>query len=164
MISGNDETPIDIAAQQRQAHFNVLFTEISSIAEYYFLNFKDENAYLRWSPYLFLGVGSMIILQEIEENYVKANQRGIQFVIPFGGGFKYLFKQRFTLGLAFGLRKTFFDYLDVTSDGFQGTKDYKYGNPNDNDWYNYGEISFSYIFQTIPCIYRYDPKKYIKKK
>ena len=50
-----------------------------------------------------------------------------------------------------------FDYLDGISDGDQRIKDYQYGNPNENDWYFYTGITFTYVLYKIPCPFPYEP-------
>jgi hypothetical protein len=39
----------------------------------------------------------------------------VQFAIPFGVGFKYALDKKSSIGLEYGLRKTFTDYIDDVS-------------------------------------------------
>jgi hypothetical protein len=72
--------------------------------------------------------------------------------IPFGGGLKYIVNPRWYVALEFGIRKTFFDYLDNVSDFKDQTqKNYRYGNPNDNDNYYFLGITLTRTFYDIPC-------------
>ncbi|KXK24247.1 MAG: OmpA/MotB domain-containing protein [Bacteroidetes bacterium OLB12] len=55
--------------------------------------------------------------------------------IPFGVGMKYVLNPKYYLAVEFGMRKTFFDYLDNISDGDLQYKNYQYGNVFDYDNY-----------------------------
>lgn len=147
------ETPIDAFATQRNHSFSSQIYELSTVAEYHFLNFKNRKNPINYSPYIFGGVGVFYFPSGSPE---KSN---IQPVIPFGAGFKYLFTHKYTLGFEVGARKTFYDYLDGISDNDQSIKDYQYGNPNDNDWYFFTGISLSITLFNIPCPFPYKPNK-----
>jgi hypothetical protein len=71
--------------------------------------------------------------------------------IPFGGGVKYVLNPKWYLSLEFGMRKTFFDYLDNVSGGDFRNKNYQYGNDNNNDHYYFLGFSITRTFYTIPC-------------
>ena len=154
----SSEVPLDAFARQRNASYSIRIAELSSVAEYHFLEYKHEKSRIRWTPYAFGGVGFARIL--------KADQRreeynNIQVVIPFGLGFKHLVGKRFSIDTEVGIRKTFFDWVDNTSYGDPYVKDYQYGNPNDNDWYSFVGVSLSYIIYEIPCPFPYIPNKYM---
>src|SRR5687768_14791098 len=48
---------VDAFAQQRNASFNVFLFEASAVVEYHFLNWRETKHFLRFSPYLFGGLG-----------------------------------------------------------------------------------------------------------
>lgn len=151
------EQPIDAFAEERSHEFASNVLEISSVFEYHFMDFKTENARINYSPYIFGGLG-FINFSDVPANQ---NVSKIQPVIPMGAGFKYLIQKKYTIGLEVGARKTFFDYLDGTSDGDQAVKDYQYGNPKDDDWYFYTGLSLSITLFNIPCPFSYTPNKSI---
>lgn len=99
----------------------------------------------------------------------------IQFVIPVGFGFKYTFDRRWGLGLEYGIRKTFTDYIDdvsktyydknllynnesplaaAMSDRSDGTYPYitapgaQRGDPRDLDSYMFAVININYRLST----------------
>ena len=152
------EDHIDAFSRQRDFSFSINMAEVSSVIEYHFLDYKNDKSPIRWSPYAFGGVGFTRFtgLAEPKENFNR-----IQTVIPFGLGFKQLIGKRFSLDTELGIRKTFFDLLDNTSDGDLATKNYQYGNPNDNDWYSYFGVSLSFILYEIPCPYPYVPNQHM---
>ena len=75
----------------------------------------------------------------------------VQAAVPFGFGAKYIVNPKWYLALEFGIRKTFFDYLDNVSGPTSQVKNYRYGNPFDNDNYFFLGISITRTFYEIPC-------------
>lgn len=143
------EKPIDAFAAVRNASFDIFLLEGSVGFEYHFLNWKDSKVPMRFTPYLFGGLG----LLGISGNDTKpAEYSNVQMAVPFGGGFKYIVNPRWYVAIEFGVRKTFFDYLDNVSDFKDQTqKNYRYGNPNDNDNYYFLGITLTRTFYDIPC-------------
>lgn len=143
------EKPIDAFAAQRKASFDLFLMEGSMGIEYHFLNWKDGRYPMRFTPYLFGGLA----LFGISGNDTKPTEySNVQMAIPFGGGFKYIINPRWYVALEFGVRKTFFDYLDNVSDFKDQTqKNYQYGNPNDNDTYYFLGLTLTRTFYDIPC-------------
>jgi len=148
-LGGSDEkTTIDPFAQQRDASFDIFLFEASTVFEYHFLKWRNEETLIRWTPYLFGGIGIFGISGMGEK---PAEYSNIQPALPFGLGVKYILNPKWYIGFEYGARKTFFDYLDNVSGGDGVFKNYEYGNPNDNDLYHYIGISLTYSFYTIPC-------------
>ncbi len=158
-LTGSEE-PIDAFANQRTASFDILIAELSSVAEYHFLDYKHDKSMIKWSPYAFLGIGFTRIYNSDQTN---GEFNKIQAVIPVGLGVKHLIGKRFSAGFEMGMRKTFFDLIDNISDGDLDTKNYQYGNPEDNDWYYYFGINLSFIIYEIPCPFPYIPNRHMLK-
>ncbi len=142
------EKPIDAFASKRDASFDLFVMEASTVMEYHFLNWRDTKRFVRFTPYLFGGLGLFSFSGNAEKT---AEYSNVQAVIPFGVGIKYVYTPKWYFGLEFGVRKTFFDYLDNVSAGDQRYKNFKYGNPNDNDVYYFLGISITRTFYDIPC-------------
>jgi hypothetical protein len=157
ILSGSEQ-PIDAFASQRDFSFQLNMTELSSVIEYHFLDYKNEKSRIRWSPYAFGGVG-FTRLSNVQEPRERFNRT--QTVIPFGIGFKQLVGKRFSIDAEFGFRKTFFDWLDNTSEGDLTNKDLQYGNPNNNDWYHFAGVTLSFILYEIPCPFPYIPNQHL---
>lgn len=143
------EKPIDAFAAKRDASFDIFMIEGSAGIEYHFLNWRDGKMPQRYSPYLFGGLG----LFGFSGNETKAAEySNVQVSIPFGGGFKYIMNPRWYVAIEFGIRRTFFDYLDNVSDFTNQTqKNYRYGSPNENDNYYFLGITLTRTFYDIPC-------------
>ncbi|WKN33360.1 DUF6089 family protein [Porifericola rhodea] len=152
-LYGDDETPYDVQAQMRDTSFSRGVVELSAVMEYHFLDYKENINLLRWTPYFFIGTGVAFFSRSEESTEEYSN---VQLVVPFGVGFKYIVNPRWQLAIEGGVRKTFFDYIDNTSEGDLRVKDYQYGNKYDNDWYYYAGVTLSYTFYTIPCPYMFN--------
>jgi hypothetical protein len=145
---GASEKPIDAFAVNRNASFDLFLMEASTVMEYHFLNWRDTKRFVRFTPYLFAGLGLFGISGEVDKTQEYSNVQGS---IPFGAGLKYIYNPKWYLSLEFGIRKTFFDYLDNISAGDPRDKNYQYGNPNDNDNYYFLGITLTRTFYNIPC-------------
>lgn len=160
-IGGDDQPPIDAFARERSRSFQATLVEAAVLFEYHFLNYKMKDSPVRWSPYTFVGVA----FTKWNNLDVQQDFSRIQPSIPFGAGVKKLIGKRFSLDFEFGLRKTFFDYIDGISDTDDlAIKDYQNGNHNLDDWYFYSGISLSFIIYKIPCPFPYVPNKYMIKR
>ncbi|UXP33704.1 DUF6089 family protein [Reichenbachiella agarivorans] len=158
-VSGNDDRPFDALGEQRNASFSRNILEGSAVMEFHFLDYKNPKSAIKWSPYLFGGVGVMKIFNVGGEEI-----KGIQPVIPFGLGFKYLAGRKFNVGVEFGARKTFTDYFDEVSDSELYDKaSFQFGNPEDKDWYYFVGFSISYVIFKVPCTYQYIPNRTLYK-
>ncbi len=160
-IQGRDSKPYDALGEARGASFSRKFVELSSVFEFHFVDYKHENSTIKFSPYLFAGVGFT--------NFFNLDQQddfsSIQPVIPFGLGIKHLVGKQFSMAVEFGSRKTFLDDIDKISGGDTSNKsNFQFGNPANNDWYHFFNVSFSYILYKIPCRYRYVPNKSLYSK
>jgi hypothetical protein len=145
---GASEKPIDPFAVNRNASFDLFMVEASTVMEYHFLNWRETKRFVRFTPYLFVGLGLFGLSGDVEKTQEYSNVQGS---IPFGAGIKYIYNPKWYISLEFGIRKTFFDYLDNISKGDPRDKNYQYGNPNDNDNYYFLGITLTRTFYTIPC-------------
>jgi hypothetical protein len=148
-LSASDkQSPIDAFAVQRNASFDIFLSEMSGVYEYHFLDWKDDRRRLRFTPYLFAGLG-LFSISGVQNK--TAQYSNVQLSIPFGGGIKYVLNPNYYLALEFGVRKTFFDYLDNISDGDPSYKNYQYGNKFDYDSYYFLGVTLTRTFYDIPC-------------
>ena len=140
--------PIDAFATKRAASFDLFLFEAAGTFEYHFLDWRDSKRKLRFTPYLFAGAG-LFGISGVQQK--SAEYSNIQMAIPFGGGMKYVLNPKYYIAFEFGIRKTFFDYLDNVSDGNPSIKNYQYGNSFDYDNYFFTGITLTYTFYDIPC-------------
>lgn len=152
-VQGSDDPPFDTFAAQRNAEFKIFLVEPSVTIEYNFLDYKDKNSIINFSPYFFAGAGFFTFF---------GNEPGVeeysnfQPVIPVGIGLKYNINRNWRFNFEMGARKTFFDYLDNVSEGIPNTKNYQSGNPHDSDTYYFVGFSLSYAFYPVICPFDYN--------
>jgi hypothetical protein len=147
-IAASDARPIDAFASNRAAAFNLFLYELALATEYHFLDWRSEKRPLRFTPYVVTGLGLFGMAGQTQKS---AEYSSIQPSVQLGIGFKYVLNPLWYLSLEFSTRKTFFDYLDNVSEGNTANKNYRYGNPNDNDNYHFLGITLTRTFYTIPC-------------
>ena len=115
--------------QQRNLNFKTKVFDWELGAQYNFFSFNDQW----WTPYIFAGIGifhynpytpdtagNKIYLKPLStegQGFLPGikDYKLTQFSIPFGFGAEYSLNEDMRLGLEFGYRKTFTDYLDDVS-------------------------------------------------
>src|SRR5687767_5213475 len=56
-LGAKDKRQNEVLADQRNASFNIFLMDASTVMEYHFLNWRSEKRILRFTPYLFGGLG-----------------------------------------------------------------------------------------------------------
>jgi hypothetical protein len=105
----------------------------------------------RVDPYIFVGgaLASFVVTAKAPDKtapypFPEKDNRNVTFAIPAGGGIKFHFAEDFTLGLEYGNRFTFSDYVDGISAS---------ANPKSKDWYMFFGMTLSYTIGNDPFIY-----------
>ncbi|MGE0770552.1 MAG: DUF6089 family protein [Cyclobacteriaceae bacterium] len=148
LVGSDQRNPIDAGAVQRANDFNIFLLEAATTFEYHFLNWRDDQRRLRFTPYLFAGMALFGISGNASKNAPYSN---VQMSVPIGGGMKYVLNPNWYIAFEIGIRKTFFDYLDNISDGDPVFKNYQYGNRYDNDNYFFTGLTLTRTLYDIPC-------------
>ncbi|MCF8365716.1 MAG: DUF6089 family protein [Bacteroidales bacterium] len=180
-IAGDDA--VSLANEARNLRFRSSISEISIIGEFNFLPFFVGSKINYFSPYLFVGPayfsfnpkapydGSYVELRGLGTEGTIDNYKLYGVAAVFGFGIKYSLTERIGLGLEWGMRKTYTDYLDDISENYYldfstidindiGASEYlsdssatkhspgmQRGNPQNNDWYSFAGITLSYRFK-----------------
>jgi hypothetical protein len=147
-LKGTDKGSDDAYNLKRNKSFDIFVFEASSVLEYHFLNWRDERRLLRFTPYLFGGLG---LFGMSGRPFKSAEYSDVQLAIPFGAGVKYVINPLWYLSLEFGMRKTFTDYIDDVSAGKPNVKDFQSGFTYDNDRYFFLGLTLTRTFYEIPC-------------
>ncbi len=134
-VEGYDSQSNDPYKQLRNFSFESQIFEFAAGIEFNFLNYKLGNNKYFFTPYMFLDMGIFKMNPRTNYNGEMVNLRSIgtegqgselsdlkrysliQFVIPFGIGFKINLGKRAALTVEYGIRKTFTDYLDDVGEG-----------------------------------------------
>lgn len=123
-----DDTQSDDADQlQRNLNFRSNITEFNALAEFNFLEYRISNDKYKFTTFLFLGIdvfkfrpraeigNQWVDLQPLNTEGQSKGYKLVQVAIPFGIGVKMNVSKQVGIGLEWGPRKTFTDYLDDVS-------------------------------------------------
>lgn len=148
-IFGSDIKSSDPFQQKRGVIFGTRIIEAGADIQYNFLDFNYARRRPRnWSPYLFAGL-AVFTFKPDQEKVEPYKTTGI--AIPFGAGIKWQVKGPWSVGVEFGTRKTFTDYLDnYNAHGAGIPKNYQ-SDPTRKDMYYYSSLSVSYTILKIAC-------------
>ena len=141
-LNGDDKFSEEIYRKNRNLHFRSPVYELAVAGEFYFLKEQTNGSYrlrgvrgkggLNLSGYAFVGIGGFYFNPQAKYNGkwedlqpLSTEGQGLEggpdkysrisFAIPYGIGFKYVVNRQWSIGLEYGLRKTFTDYIDDVS-------------------------------------------------
>ena len=136
-VNGSDTYSEKVELRMRNLQFESAISEFSLVGEYYLFNLYER----RFSPYGFVGLGIFhfdpytldstgrkVFLKPLstEGQGIYPNKKPYslwQPTIPLGGGVKFAITDNLRIGIEFGLRKTFTDYLDDVSTSYPDYND-----------------------------------------
>ncbi len=133
----------------RNASFRNDIFEAHVLSEFNFVEYRIGNSKHYFTMFIFAGLAGF---------YQNPNYPLYQVSIPFGIGFKHNVGDRMGIGIEWGPRKTFTDYLDDVS-GLYPAKNNPYsnpskeqinlagsmrGNPRTKDWYFYYGLTLNF--------------------
>lgn len=147
-IFADDSQMDDKFANTRNRLFNTSISELAAQMEYNFFDYRSEKTRRAWSPYLFGGV-AVYKFNPLEND--KPTYKTFSASLPFGAGVKFVIIGQWNLGLEFGARKTFTDYLDDLGGPLNTSAKFQNGIPDNRDLYTYTSLSVSYTFYKIRC-------------
>ncbi len=150
MLTATNERYSDALSKFRPLKFNATIYEGAVMPEYNFFNFRGKGNIPKATFYFTAGLA----FYRYTTNAPQVEAGGppsFSIAAPVGFGMKAMLGDLTNIGLEFGARKTFDDYIDGTSDvaGNGVQRGFRY----DYDWYYYAGISISYIIYKIPCPY-----------
>lgn len=147
IIGAKDAVSKDPFQQARNLSFKTRIFEGSLAAEYNFLDYKDRRFAANWTPYVFGGLGFNSFKPDVKIGDYKTSG----LVLPYGVGIKYQIRRPWNIGIEYGARKTFTDYLDNLGDNIVSTNKIDHGDPSTKDSYHYLRISVTYTIYRIFC-------------
>lgn len=132
---------------QQPISFTKSVFDIGAIFEINYLDFLLGMKQMKFSPYVFYGVGVSFYPDDNGRTVIAPN-------FPFGLGVKYAISKRWGIGAEVSTRKLMNDELDNLNNPYSSVN---LGNINDklhnNDWINYFGLTLTYKFYwgTKPC-------------
>lgn len=171
-IRGNDAKSKEPDQIERNLNFKSRIYELNVTSEFNFVEYRIGLNKYRFTMYVFAGLGVFYFNPQANigngyEALKPIQTEGkkyplVQPNIPFGLGLKWAVGKKMGLGLEWGPRRTFTDYLDDVSGTYPAstnpdTKNYTNqslngggvagnmrGNPSTRDWYFYYGLSFNF--------------------
>ena len=136
-VNGSDSYNAKTVLKARNLHFESAISEFSVVGEFYLFNLNERKfspygfaglALYHFNPYTFDTAGKKIFLKPLstEGQGIYANKKPYsltQVAFPFGGGIKYAITENIRVGIEFGFRKLFTDYLDDVSTSYADYND-----------------------------------------
>jgi Domain of unknown function (DUF6089) len=130
-LAADDKNSSSVSAKARNLNFTTGLQELELGAQYNIFSLNDKW----WTPYVFAGIGifnykpyttyngNKVFLQPLStegQGVVSgvSKYKLTQFAIPFGVGAEYALNEDIRIGLEFGYRKTFTDYIDDASNRY----------------------------------------------
>lgn len=179
-VSADDKKSSEADQQERNLNFRSRIYETHALAEFNFVDYRIGHERHRFTMYLFAGLGAFYFNPQADigggyealrqyrtEGQSKAYRR-LQINVPFGIGLKWNVGKKCGLGVEWGPRRTFTDFLDDVSGVYPGVTDSNAytnqslnnsatpgsmrGNPSTRDWYFFYGISLNIkLREKKPC-------------
>ncbi len=184
-ILGDDSQSDNADQLQRNLNFKSTIYELNALAEFNFLEYRISNDKYRFTTFLFLGLdvfkfnpraqigNKWVDLAPLKTEGQSKKYSTVQVGIPFGIGTKINVSKQVGIGLEWGPRKTFTDYLDDVSgtyadfnkmgvtnvntilladrskNGGSNINEQR-GNPRTKDWYMFFGITLNIKLNLVP--------------
>ena len=168
-ISANDANSGEADQRERNLRFKSHLHELSSVAEFNFVEYRIGHDKHRFTMFIFAGLGAFYFNPKADIGYGYESlrtyktegqskaYRAYQLSIPFGLGLKWNMGEKWGMGVEWGPRRTFTDYLDDVSGTYpEATSMYTdqslnhsasagsmRGNPSSKDWYFYYGVTLN---------------------
>ena len=171
-ISANDANSNEADQKERNLNFRSRIYELHSVAEFNFVEYRIGHDRHRFTMYIFAGLGAYYFNPQSDIGNGYESLRGyrtegqsksyprIQVNVPFGIGFKWNVGSKCGIGIEWGPRRTFTDFLDDVSGVYPAASDAgsvytdrslngsaspgsMRGNPSTKDWYFFYGISLN---------------------
>jgi hypothetical protein len=185
-VMGDDSQSEDPDQRKRNLNFKSRINEFHILAEFNFLEYRISNDKFKATFFLFAGIdgfnfrpmgnaggATWISLRELRTEGQVKKYRLYQIAIPFGAGIKLNVAKKVGIGLEWGPRKTFTDWIDDVSGTYpdpsknppngalgqamsnrsidgQDAINSQRGNPRTKDWYFFFGITLNIKLTLVP--------------
>lgn len=152
---GNDADSKEARRQQRGYSFQNNIKEFSAGLEYTFWEFNLNSGAPTSAPYLFTGITYFIHQTSFSnaQGFTTQYDQAGGFAIPMVLGYKATLSTKLIGAFEMGARYAFTDNIDGSNPTQveNQSQELKFGNQNNNDWYVFTGITFSFTFGREPC-------------
>ena len=147
-LSADDHKSRDLRRQERGYSFSTRLLEISAGLEFTFEKFNLTRSDNHGTPYIYTGVNYYFAdkLQATPQRIENGNGMVGNISLPISLGYKRKLNSFLTGGVEIGARYALTDNLDGSHSG-----DFKFGNPNSNDWYIFTGLYVTVFFNNKAC-------------
>jgi len=153
-LTGDDADSHETRRRERGYSFENTMTEVSLGIEFTFWDFNMYGGNRASTPCLYTGATYLFYdslrIRNNQNTALKYDTTG-DFAIPMVVGFKTTVSTNMVAAFEIGARYTFSDSLDGSvppNDEFVGAQ---FGDTNNNDWYVFTGITFTFTFGRQPC-------------
>jgi Domain of unknown function (DUF6089) len=173
-LTASDAKSKEADQRERNLFFTTNLFEGSAVAEFNFVDYRIGNDKHKFTMYVFAGIAmyyfnpksdrgnGLEALRKFNTEGQKNSYDRFQTSIPFGVGVKLNLTRRIGLGIEWGPRRTFTDYIDDVSGSYpalavEGDKGFTNrslngaatpgsmrGNPSTKDWYFYYGVTLNF--------------------
>ena len=138
------EDVVPLPPSESPHDFTTRLLDLTASMEFNFLPYETYNIRKdNFTPFIFAGLGTNYFLSGEENQF--------PLIIPFGLGIKYNIFERFSVGIQWTAKKTFFDRMDGNVVNISETENGSI--IHNNDWYHHAVffISFHPFREKIYC-------------
>jgi len=158
-LTASDDNTDDVNRLLRAFTFDNNIQELYAGFEFNFVAFNLHDGFTKVTPYLFVGAAyfsqDLFYIKEptFEPETTISYGNGQNLALPATVGIKFNPNPLWVIGLEIGVRYAFTDNLDGSNPvgEFESNEALKFGNLNNNDWYVFTGLTFSFTFGDLPC-------------
>ncbi|MDP2542287.1 DUF6089 family protein [Tenacibaculum discolor] len=148
-VSGNDNDADNAFRQNRGISFSNTIHEFAAGVEFNFFDYNINDYRTTFTPYILAEVAAFNYKspEPTSSSNTILLKNKFSYTVPVGIGLKGRLADNFAIAFETGVRFTFVDDIDFTTDRINSLD---FGG-NGNDWYMFSGVSIVYTFGRPPC-------------
>nr|WP_299032068.1 DUF6089 family protein [uncultured Tenacibaculum sp.] len=148
-VSGDDADASNPSRQNRGYNFSNNIHEFAAGVEFNFFDYNISDYRTTFTPYILAEIAAFNYKSpgsQVSNNTISLKNK-FSYTLPVGIGLKGRLADNFAIAFETGVRFTFVDDIDFTTDRINSLD---FGG-NGNDWYVFSGVSIVYTFGRPPC-------------
>ncbi|WP_417799466.1 DUF6089 family protein [Tenacibaculum sp.] len=148
-VSGNDKDADNVFRQGRNISFSNTIHEFAAGVEFNFFEYNINDYSTTFTPYILAEVAAFNYKSPEPTSSINTIllKNKFSYTLPVGIGIKGRLADNFAIAFETGVRFTFVDDIDFTTDEINSLN---FGG-NGDDWYMFSGVSIVYTFGRPPC-------------